>query len=185
MNIPDVVQSNYLGFAAYVKPGAGLDLLRDIVLGEKRFDYAFKEYVNRWAFKHPTPLDFFRTMEDASGEDLGWFWKGWYYYDWKIDQSTKDVQYIQQDATKGSLVTIENLEKMPMPVTLDIKESNGKTKRVELPVEIWQKGNTWTFRHDSTSPIESIVIDPDGKLPDVNTKNNSWKPMKYNLPQAN
>lgn len=185
MNIPDVVQNNYLAVAAYIKPGAGLDLLRDVVLGEKRFDYAFKEYVNRWAFKHPTPTDFFRTMEDASGEDLSWFWKGWFYYDWKIDQSTKDVQYIQQDPAKGSLITIENLEKMPMPVTIDIKESNGKTTRVELPVEIWQRGNSWTFKHNSTSPIESIVIDPDGKLPDVNTKNNTWKPVKYNAPQVN
>ncbi|MFN3848614.1 MAG: M1 family metallopeptidase [Spirosomataceae bacterium] len=185
MNIPDVVQANYLGFAAYMKPGTGLSLLRNVILGEKRFDYAFKEYVNRWAFKHPTPLDFFRTIEDAAGEDLGWFWKGWFYYDWKIDQGLKDVQYIGQDPSKGSLITIENHEKLPMPVTLEIRETNGTSKRVELPVEVWQKGSTWTFRHASTSAIESIVIDPDGKLPDVNLRNNTWKPTKYALPEAN
>lgn len=185
LNIPDVIQSNNLGLAAYMKPGFGLTMLRDIVLGEKRFDYAFKEYVNRWAFKHPTPLDFFRTMEDAAGEDLGWFWKGWYVNDWKIDQSVKDVSYIQQDATKGAVITIENLEKMPMPVTIEIKESNGTSKRVELPVEIWQRGSSWSFRYPSTSAIESVVIDPDAKLPDVNTKNNQWKPARYSSPQAN
>ncbi len=185
MNIPDVVQTSNLGLAAYVKPGFGLTMLRELVLGEKRFDYAFKEYVNRWAFKHPTPLDFFRTMEDAAGEDLGWFWKGWYLNDWKIDQSVKDVSYIQQDATRGSVITIENLEKMPMPATVEIKEANGTTKRVNLPVEIWQRGNSWSFKYPSTSAIESVVLDPDGKLPDVNSKNNQWRPVKYSAPQAN
>ncbi len=184
-NIPDVIQDNNLGIAAYMKPGYGLTMLRELVLGEKRFDYAFKEYVNRWAFKHPTPLDFFRTMEDAAGEDLGWFWKGWYLNDWKIDQSVKDVTYVQQDATKGSVITIENLEKMPMPVTLEIKETNGTKKRVQLPYEIWQRGSTWSFRHDSKSAIESIVIDPDNKLPDVNIRNNQWKPSKLAAPQPN
>lgn len=185
VNIPDVIQDNNLGIAAYMKPGYGLTMLRELVLGEKRFDYAFKEYVNRWAFKHPTPLDFFRTMEDAAGEDLGWFWKGWYINDWKIDQGVKDVSYIQQDATKGSVITIENLEKMPMPVTLEIKEVDGAKKRVLLPYEIWQRGSTWSFRHDSKSAIESIVIDPDNKLPDVNTRNNQWKPSKLTNFQPN
>ncbi len=185
MNIPDVIQNNNLGVAAYLKPGVGLTMLRELVLGEKRFDYAFKEYVHRWAFKHPTPLDFFRTMEDAAGEDLGWFWKGWYVNDWKIDQGVKEVSYIQQDVTKGAVITIENLEKMPMPVTVEIKESNGTTKRVELPVEIWQRGSTWSFKHPSTSAIESVIIDPDGKLPEINTKNNLWKPAKYSSQTAN
>ena len=174
-----------MGFAAYVKPGYGLTLLREVILGENRFDYAFKEYVNRWAFKHPTPLDFFRTMEDAAGEDLGWFWKGWYHNNWKIDQSVKDVVYVQQDAAKGSLITIENLEQLPMPVTVEIKEANGTVKRVKLPVEIWEKGNTWTFRHNSTSAIESVLLDPDKKYPDVNIKNNSWKPVKFTPPTPN
>ncbi len=184
-NIPDVIQPNNLGIAAYMKPGYGLTMLRELVLGEKRFDYAFKEYVNRWAFKHPTPLDFFRTMEDAAGEDLGWYWKGWYLNDWKIDQGIKEVNYVQQDVTKGSVITIENLEKMPMPVTLEIKETNGTKNRVQLPYEIWQRGSTWSFKYDSKSALESIVIDPDNQLPDTNIKNNQWKPSKFAVPQAN
>ncbi len=185
MNIPDVVQDNNLGIAAYMKPGYGLTMLREVILGEKRFDYAFKEYVNRWAFKHPTPFDFFRTIEDAAGEDLSWFWKGWFIYDWKIDQGVKDVNYIQQDPNKGSVITIENLEKLPMPVTIEIRESNGTNKRVELPYEIWQRGSTWSFKYDSKSAIESIIIDPDNKLPDVNPRNNQWKPSKLTAPQPN
>ncbi len=183
--LPDVIQANNLGLAAYYKPAIGLNLLRTIIVGEKRFDYAFKEYVNRWAFKHPTPLDFFRTIEDASGEDLGWFWKGWFLNDWKIDQSIQSVQYIGQDPSKGAVIKIENLEKIPMPVTLEIREANGKKNRVSLPFEIWQRGSTWSFKYPSSSVIESVLIDPDNQLPDVNIKNNRWNPTKYNHSENN
>ncbi len=64
---------------AYAKPAAGLYMLREVILGHKAFDYALKTYANRWKFKHPTPADFFRSMEDASGRDLDWFWRGWFY----------------------------------------------------------------------------------------------------------
>ncbi len=64
---------------AYTKPATGLNILRETIMGRELFDYAFKEYARRWAFKHPTPADLFRTMEDASGEDLDWFWRGWFY----------------------------------------------------------------------------------------------------------
>lgn len=64
---------------AYTKPATGLNILRETIMGRELFDYSFKEYARRWAFKHPTPADLFRTMEDASGEDLDWFWRGWFY----------------------------------------------------------------------------------------------------------
>jgi len=75
-NSENIVQ---FGPNAYSKPSTGLNILRETIMGRKLFDYAFKEYAKRWAFKHPTPADFFRTMEDASGEDLDWFWRGWFY----------------------------------------------------------------------------------------------------------
>jgi hypothetical protein len=75
-NSEDIVQ---FGPNAYSKPATGLNMLRETIMGRKLFDYAFKEYAKRWAFKHPEPADFFRTMEDASGEDLDWFWRGWFY----------------------------------------------------------------------------------------------------------
>jgi hypothetical protein len=74
---------------------------------------------------------------------------------------------------------------MPMPVTLEIKEVDGTKKRILLPYEIWQRGSTWSFRHDSKSAIESIVIDPENKLPDINTRNNQWKPSKLTNFQPN
>jgi len=174
MNIPDVIQPNYLGYAAYEKPSLGLNILREQVLGEKRFDYAFRTYIKRWAFKHPTPWDFFHTMDNAAGEDLGWFWNEWFLTTMKLDQAVKEINYADNDPSKGALITIANLEGMAMPVTIAIKEHNGKTGTVKLPAEIWERGDTWTFEYKSTSEIEYAIIDPDHLLPDVNPENNSF-----------
>jgi aminopeptidase N len=146
LTIPDVVQAVNLGWEAYYKPALGLKMLREQVLGKERFDYAFHLYVQRWAFKHPTPYDFFRTMEDAAGEDLGWFWKGWFFENYKLDQSVKEVSYVEQNPQKGSFITIENLDQWAMPAKIDIEEISGKKIRIELPVEIWQRGGSWTFK---------------------------------------
>ncbi len=175
MTIPDVQQPRALGILAYYKPGMGLKLLREVILGADRFDFAFKNYVSRWAFKHPTPYDFFRSIEDGAGEDLGWFWRGYFYETWKLDQGVRDVKYVDGAADKGSLISIENLEKLAMPVTIEVTESNGKKGRVNLPIEVWQRGSTWTFKYNSTSTIKTVVLDPDQKLPDVNSKNNTWR----------
>ncbi len=175
MTIPDVQQPRALGILAYYKPGMGLKLLREVILGPDRFDFAFRNYVSRWAFKHPTPYDFFRSIEDGAGEDLGWFWRGYFYETWKLDQSVKDVKYVDGTADKGSLISIENLEKLAMPVTVEVTETNGKKGRINLPIEVWQRGATWTFKYNSTSPIKTVVVDPDQKLPDVNSKNNIWR----------
>jgi hypothetical protein len=175
MTLPDVQQARALGILAYYKPGMGLKLLRDVVLGADRFDFAFKNYVNRWAFKHPTPYDFFRSIEDGAGEDLGWFWRGFFYETWKLDQAIKDVKYVDGSVEKGSLITIENLDKFAMPATIEVTESNGKKGRVNLPIEIWQRGGSWTFKYNSTSSLKTVVLDPDEKLPDINEKNNVWR----------
>lgn len=78
---------------AYSKPSTGLNILRETIIGRTNFDYAFKEYARRWAFKHPTPADLFRTMEDASGEDLDWFWRGWFYNTDPVDISIDTVKW--------------------------------------------------------------------------------------------
>ena len=173
--IPDVIQNSQLGNVAYFKPGLGLKLLREQVLGPERFDEAFRTYVHRWAFKHPTPWDFFRTMDNVSGEDLSWFWRGWFLNTWKLDQSVKEVKYKENDPAKGALVTIENLEQLVMPVEVAIQTADGKADTVKLPVEIWQRGGTWTFLYPSTTTLSQVTIDPQGALPDVNRANNSWK----------
>ncbi len=90
---------------AYSKPATGLNMLRETIMGRKLFDYAFKQYAHRWAFKHPTPADFFRTMEDASGEDLDWFWRGWFYGTDPVDISLDSVKVGRADL-KGDPNTV-------------------------------------------------------------------------------
>ncbi len=158
----------------YFKTAAGLNILRNSVIGPDRFDYAFRTYISRWAFKHPQPDDFFRCMNDAAGDNLNWFWKEWFCKTWKLDQAVKDVKYVDDDATKGSLITIENLQKMVMPVVVEVKEDNGNSQEIKLPVEIWQRGGEWTFKCNTTSSVKSVVIDPDDEFPDVDRKNNKW-----------
>jgi hypothetical protein len=174
-NIPEVIQQDALGSAAYFKPAMMLTVLRKNVLGPDRFDAAFREYVDRWAFKHPTPWDFFHTMENVSGEDLGWFWRSWVLNTWKLDQSVKGVTYVKEKPENGAEITLENIEKMPMPVTVLVKETNGKEHRINLPVEIWQRGAQWTFGVPTTSEVKDVILDPDKTLPDNNRANNSWK----------
>lgn len=88
---------------AYAKPATALNILRETVMGRELFDYAFKEYAKRWAFKHPTPADLFRTMEDASAVDLDWFWRGWFFGTDPVDISLNDVRYYQMNSMKQEL----------------------------------------------------------------------------------
>jgi hypothetical protein len=178
MSAPDNMKEANIGLLCYYKPGAGLTILREQILGAERFDFAFRTYVARWAFKHPAPDDFFRTMENVAGEDLSWLWRGWFVNNWRLDQGVNSVKYVENDPKKGIIITIENFEKMAMPVTLEVKTKSGKVTRIKLPVEIWQRNNDWSFRHDSTEEIESVTIDPDHVLPDSNESNNKWTATK-------
>jgi len=93
-NSEDIVR---FGPNAYTKPATALNILRETIMGRELFDYAFKEYARRWEFKHPTPADFFRTMEDASGENLDWFWRGWFYGTQPCDISLDSVKVAKAD----------------------------------------------------------------------------------------
>jgi hypothetical protein len=174
MTYADAIPGAYTHELEYYKTALGLVMLRENVLGHDRFDYAFRTYIKRWAYKHPSPLDFFRTINDAAGEDLNWFWKEWFVKDWKLDQAVKDVKYIDNDSTKGTLITIQNKNQMVMPVCVEIKEKNGHSGRVNLPVEIWQRTGEWTFKYNSTGIIDSVIVDPDQVLPDIDPGNNIW-----------
>ena len=103
------------GLNAYAKPAAALNILRETIMGRELFDMAFKEYCQRWAFKHPTPADFFRTMEDASaGEDLDWFWRGWFYGIDAVDISMDSVTWYKADLENDpeeKIVSVETIKK--------------------------------------------------------------------------
>ncbi|MGV3530054.1 MAG: M1 family metallopeptidase [Flavisolibacter sp.] len=175
MTTPDAMKERNIGNLLYAKPGYALTLLRNEILGKERFDYAFRTYIQRWAFKHPSPFDFFRTMENVSGEDLSWFWRGMILNNDKLDQSVKEVKYVDNDPKNGALVTIDNLDRMAMPVYVQYETSNGQKNLVKLPAEIWQSNTSWTVRLNTNEPLKTVTIDPDRVFPDVNYKNNSWK----------
>ncbi|WP_259068826.1 M1 family metallopeptidase [Mucilaginibacter sp. X4EP1] len=174
MSQPANLKEKNTGLLLYAKPSAGLVLLREQILGPERFDFAFRTYIAKWAFKHPTPEDFFRTMENAGGENLQWFWRGWFQHNWRLDVAVSDVKYVDNDPTKGAFITIDNLEKMAMPVILEVKTVSGKTDRIKLPVEIWERNSSFTIKYPSTEEIQSVTYDPDKVLPDFNPDNNVW-----------
>ena len=170
---PDNLKERNMGLQ-YYKTAMFLWLLRDNVLGAKRFDDAFKEYIHRWAFKHPSPTDFFRTIEDVSGEDLGWFWRSWVLNNWKLDQAVVGVEYVDNDPSKGAYISIKNMKEIPMPVKLEITTISDKKIRKELPVEIWKKNVSWRFKVGTEEAFKQVVIDPDLEYPDIDSKNNYW-----------
>ena len=178
MKTPDALKESNIGLSLYLKPGFSLGILRKQIVGEKLFDAAFKKYIRDWAFKHPTPWDFFRSIESSVGEDLGWFWKGLFLENWRLDQAVSKVEYINNNAQNGALVTIDNLEKAAMPVILDYATKSGKKGTIKLPVEIWQNAASFKVRIPINEELESIILDPNKVFPDFNDENNSWTAKK-------
>ncbi|MES2417298.1 MAG: M1 family metallopeptidase [Bacteroidota bacterium] len=177
MTAADATPEKYRHPIAYYKPAFGLVLLREQILGKDRFDHAFKNYIHKWAYKHPQPEDFFRSIENGAGEDLSWFWKEWFYNNWKLDIAVIDASYIDKDPAKGLSVTIANKEKMAMPFTLQINLIDGKTLRQKFPVETWIQNKAITISLPTTTKIKSVQIDPESALPDSNRANNLFKIM--------
>jgi hypothetical protein len=130
-NSEQIVQFGYNG---YGKPSAALNVLREVVMGRELFDYAFKEYANRWAFKGPMPADFFRTMEDASAVDLDWFWRGWFFTTEHVDINIKDVNWYkiadqflgkqEVPAREDSMQMTDKLETSPRPLYISKPSDN-------------------------------------------------------------
>jgi hypothetical protein len=171
MTAPDRIPYPALHQAGYNKPALGLRLLREYVLGPDRFDPAFREYIRRWAYKHPTPADFFRTIEDGVGEDLSWFWRGWFYTTATIDQAVDSV-VLSDTAGVVSHIHLRSAGAMPMPVVLAVTLSSGKTSRIRLPVEVWYQSSTYVAA--VPGDVTAVRIDPDEELPDIDRTNNSW-----------
>ncbi|EON77651.1 Zn-dependent aminopeptidase [Lunatimonas lonarensis] len=172
---PDVANTSNLGMIAYMKPAIGLLMLREYILEPDRFDYAFKSYIETWAYKHPQPNDFFNLMENVSGENLSWFWKSWFFGTENIDLAIDNVV----PYGGNFVVMLSNKGGVPMPVLMEITYADGSTDRVKLPVEIWQRGNQWNYLHRTTKEVTKVVLDPDKILPDINLGNDSWPNRIY------
>jgi hypothetical protein len=169
----DAVSEKYRHPIEYFKPAFGLVLLREQILGKDRFDYAFRNYIRNWAYKHPQPEDFFRSMDNGGGEDLSWFWKGWFYHNWQFDLALIDAKYVNNDPKQGVQVTVANKEQMAFPFTVEVKLKDGTKQRMKLPVETWLQNKAITFVIPTTTEAESVTVDPDAALPDMNRKNNT------------
>jgi Peptidase family M1 domain len=172
----DRVPPPLLGRAEYEKPAMGLYLLRQELLGDTtRFDAAFHEYIRRWAFKHPTPADFFRTMEDALGEDLSWFWRGWFYRTDVMDQAVDSVTTVTDSSgARWSHVYLSSPGPLPMPVALTLTYADGATQSLRLPVEVWYLGSHYDWVQPADRVITRVEIDAGHDFPDVRRGNNIW-----------
>jgi len=171
----DRVTPELLGQVAYNKPATGLYLLRHAVLDSTRFDLAFREYIRRWAFKHPTPADFFRSMNDGVGEDLSYFWRGWFFRTDVVDQAVDSV-LTRRDSSGTSLtgIFLSSPGGLPMPVDLRLTFADGGVENARLPVEAWYEGNHFLYVRQFPKELVKVEIDPDKNFPDVRRQNNVW-----------
>ncbi|TXD52923.1 MULTISPECIES: M1 family metallopeptidase [unclassified Polaribacter] len=193
------------GNNAYGKPATALWILRETIMGKELFDHAFRTYSQRWMFKRPSPADFFRTMEDASGIDLDWFWRGWFYTTDVTDIGIKNVKKYQTSTTDGSVEFVEDASEglafakknenskyhyeitynkpggLVMPIIVEFTYKDGSKERKTYPAQIWRyndKEITKVF--SSSKEVESIMVDPDLETADVDTSNNSFPKQKAN-----
>ena len=191
------------GNNAYGKPATALWILRETIMGKELFDHAFKTYAQRWMFKHPTPADFFRTMEDASGIDLDWFWRGWFYTTDVTDIGIKNVKkfYAEEgdqenvkfieDLSDGLLFSDSNAKKasskffyevtfdkpggLVMPIIVEFTYKDGTKDRKTYPAQIWRYNDAQITKViNSDKEIVNITLDPDQETADVDTSNNNW-----------
>ncbi len=158
----DLISEAYRHPVSYFKPAFGLVLLREQIVGPERFDPAFRAYIAAWAYKHPSPSDFFRFMASQTGEDLSWWWRGWYFQNaamqvslGKIAQDTPHSLHIEVTANGGLVI----------PATIELRATDGHTQRLRLPVEAFFKGATARFEVATEHPVREVAIDPDHVLP--------------------
>jgi hypothetical protein len=158
------------GVAGYYKPASVLVGLREI-LGRDTFERAMREYGRRWTGKHPTPYDFWNTIEDVSGRDLDWFWKSWFYETWRLDQGIGEV-VTEGDSTR---IVVTNREKAIMPVILAITREGGEVDTLTVPAETWFDGRKeQTVTVAATPKVVRVELDPSHDLPDINRANDAW-----------
>ncbi len=190
------------GSNAYGKPATALWILRETIMGKELFDHAFRTYSQRWMFKHPSPADFFRTMEDASGIDLDWFWRGWFYTTDVTDIGIEGVQKFYatenmseetvdfvEDKSEGLNITKPTSAKskyfyeitfnkpggLVMPIIVEYTYDDGSKEKKTYPAQIWRYNDKKVTKAvHSDKQITKIVIDPDLETADVDLSNNSF-----------
>ncbi|MGH9886595.1 MAG: M1 family metallopeptidase, partial [bacterium] len=174
MTPPDRIDAAGLGAIGYRKPGAVLLALRDNVVGKETMDRAIREYARRWSFKHPSPADFFRTIESVSGSDLSWFWNSILYATDVLDIADDRVTMRQADGQNTAEIHLRRVTTIPFPVTMRLKLNDGTTRDVKLPVEIWARTDRYTASVAVDRPVVGVRLWPDPQVPDWNHANDVW-----------
>jgi len=160
------------GVASYSKPATLMVALRE-VMGQEKWEEAYRTFISEWAYKYPSPWDFFNTFERFAEQDLDWFWTSFYYETWTLDHAVGKV------ATKvggGATVTIEDRGLAIFPAKVRIRTSNGMDFQRDIPAEYWLAGNS-TYEIEiepSAGSVTRVEIDPVGYAPDVDRSNNFW-----------
>jgi aminopeptidase N len=169
----DSITEKYRHPITYFKSALGLVLLREQILGPDRFDPAFRRFVAAWAYKHPQPADFFRAMESGGGEDLSWWWRGWYANNWTLDLAVDSIAPVDGDQAKGTKVTVGSHDRLVMPATLRVSFVDGSHSDWHLPVESWIRNGSTSVTVPPGRSVVSATVDPDHQLPDRNRANDS------------
>ena len=182
MTESDLIHKDF-GNNGYAKPATGLVMLREHVLGPEAFDQAFSEYSQAWAFKHPMPADFFRAMDEGAGENMAWFWRGWFYTTHANDQAITRVTSQAADSLVGTTdrgakyyrIGVKNDGGLVMPLEMEVTYEDGTTDRYDLPVDVW-RNNELEFVKGffSDKKVVKVVIDPDLAYADIDRTDNEW-----------
>jgi len=160
----DQINEKYRHAISYFKAALGLVLLREQILGPDRFDDAFRAYIAAWAYKHPSPSDFFRLMDSRGGEDLSWWWRGWYMRNTKLDLAVTRAVPVAGEPRRLHL-ELANRGRLVMPVSLELRLVGGGAQRITIPVEAWRQSNTLSIDMPVSDDVSEVFLDPDHKLP--------------------
>jgi hypothetical protein len=174
---PDRINPQLLGENAYVKTAVGLQLLREEILGHDAFDEAFRTYTATWAFKHPSPADFYKTMENVSGKRLDWFWREWFLQNPHFDQKIDTVATRVQGDTLNVAVMYGNAARGVLPIHARFTFADGSTQAFDYPAEVWSTSTAHYIRRyafPASKKLVKIELDPDQRLIDVDRTNNVW-----------
>ncbi len=176
----DTVIDKYRHPVTYFKSALGLHILREDILGPDRFDPAFRRFIAAWAFKHPKPDDFFRAMASEGGEDLDYFWRGWYDNNWTLDYGVDSIGPIPANkrtgvVTPGTAIVVGAHDKLILPATVRVDFSDGTHKDVRLEADSWIRNPTTTVYIGPDKTVTGAEVDPDHRLPDKDRTNNALK----------
>jgi aminopeptidase N len=142
------------------------------VLGDSVFLKAYREYAQRWKYKHPYPWDMWNTFEHVSGRDLDWFWHPWYHTTWVLDHAVGSVT--TSDA--GTTIVVEDRGQIPMPAFVTITRANGETVRLDVSVDTWLGGaSRATVTVPAGTAVTKVELDAQRAYPDVDRRNNIWQ----------